>query len=181
MDIVRDRGDEIDKKALSDLLGCPVVEVIASKEKGVDTLIKEVVHTMDNDYYPNPMDYSYDLENKLADIRNIIDPYVSDDLRRFYTIKAFEDDTAMINKIKLSKEDSDKVEEIRKDCERYFDEDAESIITNERYQRLDALSDRVLTKHEMKLSKTEKIDNVVTSRIWGLPIFALTMLSLIHI
>lgn len=175
MDIVRDRGDEIDKKALSDLLGCPVVEVIASKEKGVDTLIKEVVHTMDNDYYPNPMDYSYDLENKLADIRNIIDPYVSDDLRRFYTIKAFEDDTAMINKIKLSKEDSDKVEEIRKDCERYFDEDAESIITNERYQRLDALSDRVLTKHEMKLSKTEKIDNVVTSRIWGLPIFALTM------
>ena len=81
----------------------------------------------------------------------------------------------MINKIKLSKEDSDKVEEIRKDCERYFDEDAESIITNERYQRLDALSDRVLTKHEMKLSKTEKIDNVVTSRIWGLPIFALTM------
>lgn len=175
MDIVRDRGDEIDKKALSDLLGCPVVEVIASKEKGVDTLIKEVVHTMDNDYYPNPMDYSYDLENKLADIRNIIDPYVSDDLRRFYTIKAFEDDTAMINKIKLSKEDSDKVAEIRKDCERYFDEDAESIITNERYQRLDALSDRVLTKHEMKLSKTEKIDNVVTSRIWGLPIFALTM------
>lgn len=175
MDIVRDRGDEIDKKALSDLLGCPVVEVIASKEKGVDTLIKEVVHTMDNDYYPNPMDYSYDLENKLADIRNIIYPYVSDDLRRFYTIKAFEDDTAMINKIKLSKEDSDKVAEIRKDCERYFDEDAESIITNERYQRLDALSDRVLTKHEMKLSKTEKIDNVVTSRIWGLPIFALTM------
>ena len=175
MDIVRDRGDEIDKKALSDLLGCPVVEVIASKEKGVDTLIKEVVHTMDNDYYPNPMDYSYDLENKLADIRNTIDPYVSDDLRRFYTIKAFEDDTAMINKIKLSKEDSDKVAEIRKDCERYFDEDAESIITNERYQRLDALSDRVLTKHEMKLSKTEKIDNVVTSRIWGLPIFALTM------
>ena len=175
MDIVRDRGDEIDKKALSDLLGCPVVEVIASKEKGVDTLIKEVVHTMDNDYYPNPMDYSYDLENKLADIRNIIDPYVSDDLRRFYTIKAFEDDTAMINKIKLSKEDSDKVAEIRKDCERYFDEDAESIITNERYQRLDALSDRVLTKHESKLSKTEKIDNVVTSRIWGLPIFALTM------
>ena len=76
MDIVRDRGDEIDKKALSDLLGCPVVEVIASKEKGVDTLIKEVVHTMDNDYYPNPMDYSYDLENKLADIRNIIDPWV---------------------------------------------------------------------------------------------------------
>ncbi|BFL71774.1 ferrous iron transport protein B [Anaerococcus nagyae] len=175
MDIVRDRGDEIDKKALSDLLGCPVVEVIASKEKGVDTLIKEVVHTMDNDYYPIPMDYSYDLENKLADIRNTIDPYVSDDLRRFYTIKAFEDDTAMINKIKLSKEDSDKVAEIRKDCERYFDEDAESIITNERYQRLDALSDRVLTKHESKLSKTEKIDNVVTSRIWGLPIFALTM------
>ncbi len=175
MDIVRDRGDEIDKDALSDLIGCPVVEVIASKEKGMDILTREIVHAKDNEYYPIPMDYSYDLENKLADIRNIVDSYIDEELRRFYTIKAFEDDTAMVKKIGLSAKDDKKIREIRKDCEEFFDEDAESIITNERYARLDALGDRVLKLHGNKLSKTDKIDNIVTSRVWGLPIFALTM------
>ena len=175
MDIVRERGDDIDQSALSELLGCPVVEIVANKEKGMDVLAKEIAHAKDNQYYPIPIDYSYEIENKLADIRSIIEPYVEDDLRRFYTIKAFENDTAMLNKINLSAEDSKKVADIRKGCEEYFDDDAESIITNERYQRLDALSDRVLKKHEVQLSKTDKIDNVVTSRVWGLPIFALTM------
>ena len=175
MDIVRERGDDIDKSALSELLGCPVVEIVANKEKGMDVLTKEIVHAKDNQYYPIPIDYSYEIENKLADIRNIVDPYVEDDLRRFYTIKAFENDTAMIKKINLSEKDKKKIGEIRKDCEEFFDDDAESIITNERYQRLDALSDRVIKKHEARLSKTDKIDNVVTSRVWGLPIFALTM------
>lgn len=175
VDIVRDRGDDIDKDALSELLGCPVVEIVASKEKGIDVLINEINHAKDNQYYPIPLEYSYDLENKLADIRNIIDPYVDTELRRFYTIKAFENDSRMIKRIGLSNEDLAKVEKIRKDCEEYFDDDAESIITNERYERLGALEDRVLKKGGPKVTTTEKIDNIVTSRAWGLPIFALVM------
>ena len=175
VDIVRDRGDDIDKDALSELVGCPVVEIVASKEEGIDELINEINHAKDNIYYPIPLEYSYDLENKLADIRNIIDPYVEKDLRRFYTIKTFEDDRAMIDRIGLSKEDEEEIDKIREACEKFFDDDTESIITNERYERLDALEDRVLKKGGPKISTTEKIDNIVTSRLWGLPIFALVM------
>ncbi|WP_394011105.1 ferrous iron transport protein B [Anaerococcus cruorum] len=175
VDIVRDRGDDIDKDALSELVGCPVVEIVASKEEGIDELINEINHAKDNIYYPIPLEYSYDLENKLADIRNIIDTYVEKDLRRFYTIKTFEDDRAMIDRIGLSKEDEEEIDKIREACEKFFDDDAESIITNERYERLDALEDRVLKKGGPKISTTEKIDNIVTSRLWGLPIFALVM------
>ena len=175
MDIVRTRGDEIDKDALSELLGCPVVEIIASRDTGVDDLIAEIDNSRKNINKPHPIDFSYDLENKLADIRNIVDPHVEKDLRRFYTVKAFENDEKMIKKIGLSNEEKNKIAHVRKSCEKYFNDDAEAIIISERYDRLEALSDRVIKKAEPKLSMTDKIDNVVTSRIWGLPIFALVM------
>jgi len=175
MDIVRARGDEIDKDALSELLGCPVVEIIASRDKGIDSLISEIVKAKDDISIPHPLDFSYDLENKLADVRNIVDPHVEKDLRRFFTIKAFEDDQEMIKKIGLSNDEIKQIKKVRDDCEKYFDDDAEAIIINERYERLEALSDRVIEKAEPKLSTTDKIDNIVTSRIWGLPIFALVM------
>ena len=175
VDIVKQRGDKIDKEALTELIGCPVVEIIASKEEGIDNLVEEIETARDSEYYPLPLEFSYDLENKLADIRNIIDPYTDDNLRRFYTIKAFEDDNQMIEKIGLSKEDLEKVGNIKSECENFFDDDAESIITGERYERLEALGDRILTKSAPKLSTTDKIDNIVTSRVWGIPIFALVM------
>ncbi|MDU1827977.1 ferrous iron transport protein B [Anaerococcus sp.] len=175
VDIVKQRGDKIDKEALTELIGCPVVEIIASKEEGIDNLVEEIETARDSEYYPLPLEFSYDLENKLADIRNIIDPYTDDNLRRFYTIKAFEDDNQMIDKIGLSKEDLEKVGNIKSECENFFDDDAESIITGERYERLEALGDRILTKSAPKLSTTDKIDNIVTSRVWGIPIFALVM------
>lgn len=81
----------------------------------------------------------------------------------------------MIDKIGLSKEDLEKVGNIKSECENFFDDDAESIITGERYERLEALGDRILTKSAPKLSTTDKIDNIVTSRVWGIPIFALVM------
>ena len=175
MDIVRARGDEIDKDALSELLGCPVVEIIASRDTGIDSLINEIVDARNDINIPHPIDFSYDLENKLADIRNIVDPHVEKDLRRFFTIKAFEDDQEMIKKIGLSNDEIKQIKKVRDDCEKYFDDDAEAIIINERYERLEALSDRVIEKAEPKLSMTDKIDNIVTSRVWGLPIFALVM------
>lgn len=175
MDIVRARGDEIDKDALSELLGCPVVEIIASRDTGIDSLINEIVDARNDINIPHPIDFSYDLENKLADIRDIVDPHVEKDLRRFFTIKAFENDEEMIQKIGLSNNELEKIAKVRKDCEKYYDDDAEAIIINERYEKLEALSDRVIEKAEPKLSTTDKIDNIVTSRIWGLPIFALVM------
>ncbi len=175
VDIVRQRGDDIDVAELSELLGCPVVEVVANKEDGVDVLINEIIHASENDYYPIPLDFSYELENELSEVRNIIDSYVEKDLRRFYTIKAFENDKEMLIRTGISKEDEKKIAKIRDKCEAYFDDDAEAIITNERYLRLEALSDRVLQKADIKQTQTDKIDNIVTSRVWGLPIFALAM------
>lgn len=175
IDIVKNRGDVIDKDQLEELTGCPVIEIVASKERGVDSLVKEIIHSMDNKYYPHPLEYSYELETELSEIRNIIDPYVPNDLRRFYTIKAFENDKDMMIESGIPQSEELKISKIRERCEEYFDDDAESIITGERYERLEALSDRVLKKAAPKLTTTDKIDNFVTSRIWGLPIFALVM------
>ena len=175
MDIVKQRGDKIDKAALSELLGCPVVEIVANKEKGIDKLISEIEKANSNQTFPKALEYSYDLENKLADIRNIIDSYVDEDLRRFYTIKAFENDEQMVEKIGISNDDLKKIDDIRSACEEFYDDDAESIITGERYERLEVLGGRILKKAAPKLSTTDKIDNIVTSRILGIPIFALVM------
>ena len=175
VDIVKQRGDKIDKDSLSELLGCPVVEIIASKEKGIDNLVKEIEIASNEKYYPLPLEYSYDLENKLADIRNIIDPYIDEELRRFYTIMAFENDKEMIDKLGITSNDLKNIDKIRSACEEFFDDDAESIITSERYEKLEALGGRILTKATPKLSTTDKIDNIVTSRILGIPIFALVM------
>ena len=175
VDIVKQRGDKIDKAALSELLGCPVVEIVANKEKGIDKLINEIEKANSKQIYPKALEFSYDLENKLADIRNIIDSYVDEDLRRFYTIKAFENDEQMVEKIGISNDDLKKIDDIRSACEEFYDDDAESIITGERYERLEVLGSRILKKAAPKLSTTDKIDNIVTSRILGIPIFALVM------
>ena len=81
----------------------------------------------------------------------------------------------MVEKIGISNDDLKKIDDIRSACEEFYDDDAESIITGERYERLEVLGSRILKKAAPKLSTTDKIDNIVTSRILGIPIFALVM------
>ena len=181
MDIVRKKGDIIDKEKLSESLGCPIVEIIASKNHGTKELIKEIADAKNKKYAPNPLKYSDDCEKVLSDIEEIIKPSTSDDLRRYYAIKAFEDDQDILKGINISDEDNKKIREVSKSLEEKFEDGGEGIITTERYDALENLADVVLKKAPPKLSTTDKIDKIVTSRIFGLPIFAFVMFIVYYI
>ena len=175
MDIVKSKGDEIDVKALSEIISCPIVEIVAMKSQGVDKLIKEVVKLKDRNLKPQPLVFDDELEEVLAKIEKDYSSKIDENLSRYYAIKLFENDEESLEHISISTKDFNEVAEIRANFEEKEEDDAESIITSARYERLEELSSKILVKAKPKLSITDRIDKIVTSRIWGLPIFALVM------
>lgn len=181
MDIVKNSGDFIDADKLSKLLACPVVEIVASKKKGMDDLIKKIEENKRGGNLPNSLKYDDDLEKALSDIGNEIKGNVDKNLLRYYSIKAFEDDEDIFRNIKLNQSEKDKIKKIREDYEKKEDDVAEGIITTARYDALGEVGDLVLKKAPPKLSTTDKIDKIVTNRLLGLPIFALIMFVIYYI
>ena len=181
MDIVKANGDVIDKDALSKIIGCPVVEIIASKKKGTNDLIDEIVKSENKLALPKPLTYSDDLEKIIGEISDEFGDSVDSKLRRYLSIKAFENDEDMFSKVSLSDSQKEKINKIREDFETKEDDVAEGIVTTERYDALGDVGEKVLKKAPPKLSTTDKIDKIVTSRILGLPIFALVMFVIYYI
>ena len=175
MDIVESKGDKIDIDALSKKLGCPIVKTVASKENGVDELIKTAVKLKDTKQKPNFLEYDEETEKVLKEIEEKYSSKLDKDLSRYYAIKLFENDEESLKHLTIDSKDLAEVAKLRQEVEAKEEDDAESIITSARYERLEQISSQVLVKAKPKLSTTDKIDKIVTSRIWGLPIFALVM------
>lgn len=175
MDIVKAKGDKIDVEALSKKLSCPIVEIVAMKSQGIDKLIKEAVELKDKNVSPKPLVFDDELEEVLAKIENDYSKKIDDKLSRYYAIKLFENDEESLEHLNISTSDLNAVAKIREEYEQKEEDNAESIITSARYANLEELSSEVLAKAKPKLSITDKIDKIVTSRIFGLPIFALVM------
>ena len=175
MDIVRSKGDKIDVEELAKSINAPIVETIAAREKGIDELIKKILELVKGGEKPNTMVFDPELEEALGEISKDLKPLVGEDFARYYAIKAFENDDESLNHITIPSDVLGKIEKIRYDFEEKEDDDAESIITTGRYENLAELADKVLVKAPPKPSITDKIDKIVTSRILGLPIFALVM------
>ena len=108
MDIVKANGDVIDKDALSKIIGCPVVEIIASKKKGTNDLIDEIVKSENKLALPKPLTYSDDLEKIIGEISDEFGDSVDSKLRRYLSIKAFENDEDMVSKVSLSDSQKEK-------------------------------------------------------------------------
>ena len=108
MDIVKANGDVIDKDALSKIIGCPVVEIIASKKKGTNDLIDEIVKSENKLALPKPLTYSDDLEKIIGEISDEFGDSVDSKLRRYLSIKAFENDEDMFSKVSLSDSQKEK-------------------------------------------------------------------------
>ncbi|KWZ94367.1 ferrous iron transport protein B [Anaerococcus hydrogenalis] len=181
MDIVKSNGDVIDKDNLSKILGCPVVEIVASKKQGTKDLINEIVKSENKLSLPNPLKYSGELEEALEKISSEISGSVDSKLERYLSIKAFENDEDMFGNISLSSDKKENINKIREDFETKEDDVAEGIVTTERYEALGDVGEKVLKKAPPKLSTTDKIDKIVTNRILGLPIFALVMFVIYYI
>ena len=172
MDIVNKNGDKIDIVALSKDLGCPVVEISALKGTGVMEAAKKAVELAGRKNQIPVHKFGKDVEAALDEIENYLGGEISEEQKRFYAIKLFERD----DKISARMTSVPNVESIIKRTEDALDDDAESIITNERYDYIASIiKDSYVKKAKGQLTTSDRIDRIVTNRFAALPIFAVIM------
>ena len=180
-DLVEKNGDKIDIDKLSKKLGCPVMMISALKNKGIKELFEQVKKSAASKGQVPEHKFDSSIEDVLTHIENNLPASVPANKRRYYAVKLFERDADACKLINLTKEKAARVEELVAQCERDCDDDAESIITGERYGVIAHIIDECLTKAPAKMCTSEKIDRVVTNRILGLPIFVVIMFCVYYI
>lgn len=180
-DLVEKNGDKIDTDKLSKKLGCPVMMISALKNKGINELFEQVKKSAASKGQVPEHKFDSSIEDVLTHIENNLPASVPANKRRYYAVKLFERDADACKLINLTKEKADRVEQLVAQCEQDCDDDAESIITGERYGVIAHIIDECLTKTPAKMSTSEKIDRVVTNRILGLPIFVVIMFCVYYI
>ncbi|MBQ5696254.1 MAG: ferrous iron transport protein B [Clostridium sp.] len=184
MDIIEKRGDKIDIKKLSQILGCPVVETSALKGKGTkDVAMKAIELAKANKSNSFKMSFSSEVKESLSNIEGLIRNINEDKFnKQWLAIKIFERDSKVKENINLRTDLEEKIEGIISKCEKEFDDDAEGIITGERYEFIGNLISKVVKKkNTSKHTISDKIDKIVTNRILALPIFALIMWGVYYI
>ncbi len=176
MDLVDKNGDEIDIQKLAKELGVPVVKISALKGTGVMDAAEAAIKAAGGKLTPKAQSFSADIESALTNIADIALKDVPEAQRRWYAVKLFERDDKVLSSMGLSEETAKAVEAEIAKVETAEDDDAESIITNERYNRIaDVISDSYVKQNKGELSTSDKIDKVVTNRWLGLPIFIAVM------
>ena len=176
MDLVRKNGDEIDVESLSRKLGCPIVETTALKGQGVEELIsKAVEEAKKGQPAASELRFSPDAETAISQVIDILGARVKPAQARWFAIKLLEDEALTIESLNLSAGDLARVAAIREALEEAEDDDAESIITNERYDNIGDVCAACVKKSPKAMTTTQKIDRVVTNRILGIPIFVVIM------
>ena len=181
-DLLKERGDVIDAAALSERLGAPVVEVSALRATNLDVLVKKAVAAGKvGKVQPGAPCFSPEVEDALGKIAAIVSGSCDANLVRWYSIKVFERDAEAVKQLHLSSAQLNQAEKIIKSVEESRDDDAESIITSDRYDWIASVMDACVKKAPKKLSLSERIDKVVTSRVLGLPIFVAVMFVVYYI
>ncbi len=182
MDVVRKNGDKINIAELSRELGCKVVEISALKGDGVMQAAEEAINAANSGKTIPMHTFSGAVEHAIAHIEEAILHDMPEDEQRWYAIKIFERDSKIIEKLNIKEDILKHIEEDIKAAEDELDDDAESIITNERYLYIAQLMKGCYKKKNAgKLSTSDKIDRVVTNRWLGLPIFAVVMFVVYYI
>ena len=178
IDLVRKNGDQIDLEKLGKALRCQVVEMSALKgEGGMDAAERALAAAEARKAGELPHVFTGSVEHALAHIEESIQGRVDDRYLRWYAIKVFERDEKVLEEMKLDETLSSHLEEHILDCEKELDDDAESIITNQRYSYISAAVAKAVKKKAARhsLSASDKIDRIVTNRVLALPIFAAIM------
>ncbi len=175
MDLVRKNGDKIDFEILSKKLGCPVVELSALKNEGHMEAAEIAVEIAKNHTHKEvPHVFSGTVEHALAHIEEQIEDKVDETFLRWFAIKLFERDEMVQAELKLDESTLAHIEKHISDCERDMDDDAESIVADQRYTYIGSVTEKAVVKaggkHDLTLSG--KIDSIVTHRVLALPIFA---------
>ena len=178
IDIVRKNGDKIDLKKLGEALGCEVMATSALKGEGSQAAaLRAAELARGNRAVEAPSVFNGSVEHAIAHIEESIEGKVDKRFLRWYAIKVFERDEKVLGQLKLDGALLQHIEEHIADCEREMDDDAESIITNQRYAYIARVVASAVKKKQsgVKMSVSDKIDHIVTNRIAALPIFVAVM------
>lgn len=175
MDLIQQNKTEIDTGKLSDLLNIPVVEVSALKNRGLDELIQKAVGMLNSKNTAFTNIYEGLLKDCLLNIADLSAVQAKGASSFWYAVKYLENDEKILTSAPLNSTDSNIVNALRKELEDSYDDDAESIITNERYAYIAKLMKQTYVKKHSGMSVSDRIDHVVTNRWLALPIFAVVM------
>ena len=182
IDLGKKEGDKINLSELSRQIGCQVVEISALKETGITEAAEAAIAAAKGGKTIPQHSFSGPVEHALAHIEEAVVHDLPEEQQRWYAIKIFERDEKVLEKLNIPAEMLAHIEEDIKAAEKELDDDAESIITNERYVYIaEVIKACYKKKTERKLTKSDKIDKVVTNRWLGLPIFAVVMFLVYYI
>lgn len=177
MDLVKKNGEELNIDRLARDIGCKVVEISALKGNGIDQLIQRAVSIAKSGKKNQPV-HSFDgsVEHAIAHIEEAVSGHVDASMERWYAVKLFERDEKVRESLNLDAALLAHIEEDIVSCEKEMDDDAESIITGERYNYIGSIIEDCYKKRIKKqMSVSDKIDRIVTNRLLALPIFAAVM------
>lgn len=182
IDIVMKNGDRINTEELSRQLACPVVEISALKGTGIKEAADMAIKTASGNPTVAQHKFSGAVEHALAHIEEAVLHDMPESQQRWYAIKIFESDEKVLEKLSISDNILSHIKSDIESAERELDDDAESIITNERYLYISSIIKGVYRKKNVdKMSASDKIDKIVTNRFLGLPIFAVIMFLVYYI
>ncbi|MDY5846555.1 MAG: ferrous iron transport protein B [Bariatricus sp.] len=183
MDLVRKNGEELNIEKLSKDTGCKVVEISALKGEGIDQLIQRAVAIAKSKKNIQPAHrFEGCVEHAIAHIEEAITNHVDTSMERWYAVKLFERDEKVQKSLKLDKALLTHIEEDIVSCEKEMDDDAESIITGERYNYIGSIIEDCYKKRVKKqMTVSDRIDSIVTNRFLALPIFALVMFIVYYV
>jgi ferrous iron transport protein B len=182
MDIVRKRGDSIDLPVLSRALSCPIVEISALKNDGIEAAADMAVQAAEEGKPVHRHIFSGDVEHAIAHIEEATVHHLPETLQRWYAVKIFERDKQVIGELGIGEETLRHIESDILDVERQFDDDSESIVINDRYEFITrTLSTCFDKKSTRRQTISDKIDRIVTNRVLALPIFVAAMFLVYYI
>ena len=181
-DLLEKREIKIDTERLSMVLGCPIIETSALKGDGLNKLMEEAIRTANAKEAALPdAIFSADLEKAIDSVKQQLPASVSEDKKRWYAVKLLENDSKVSGSMSLGTAARSVVEDARKALERKHDNDMESIVTDERYQFIQKVVKTTVKKAKGKLTVSDRIDQIVTNRILGIPIFIAVMFIVYYI
>ena len=176
MDLVERNGDKIDIDALSKKLGCPIVPTSALRGEGMEEVVSKAIELAKAKKLPEKqIAFDAAVEEGISKIESTLGSKVPVEAKRWYAIKLFEDEQRTKDQLKLPEADLAAIAAVREDVENKLDDDAESIITAERYDAISHIVDETVKRNRKGLTTSQKIDRVVTNRWLGLPIFIVIM------
>lgn len=182
MDVVKKNGDRIDTAELGRQLGCKVVEISALKGDGVSEAAEAAIDAARNTKTVPQHRFSGVVEHAIAHIEEAVVHDLPEEQQRWYAVKIFERDEKVLEQLNISGETLDHIEKDIQAAEEEMDDDAESIITNERYICIgEIIKSCYKKKNKGGLTVSDKIDKIVTNRWLGLPIFAVVMFLIYYI